>query len=176
MGLLDALRRHSQRGESGRPRVDAEEDSRTLCSPVSGRVITMAEVPDPVFSSETLGKGCAIWPEDSTVFAPISGTVNVVMGHAVGLTGDDGVEVLVHVGIDTIEMGGTGFEPLVTVGEHVRVGEGLLSIDRAAIKAAGHPDCVVLAVSDAADHGDIALVAEPGETVKAGETVLRFAR
>lgn len=173
MGLFDAFKR-PRHEVPARPKVCARESLGTLCAPVSGRVIAMGEVPDPVFSSETLGAGCAVWPEEGTVFAPISGTVSAVMGHAVGLTGDDGVEVLVHVGIDTVEMGGSAFTALAKTGDRVRAGEGLLSFDRGAIASAGHPDCVVLAVSETAGHGVVRMVIGSGDVVRAGEPVLRL--
>ncbi len=73
----------------------------------------MADVPDPVFGGEVLGKGCAVWPEDDLVYAPCDGKVTVTMGHAVGLQSDSGIEVLVHVGVDTVNMNGDGFEGFV---------------------------------------------------------------
>lgn len=144
-----------------------------LTAPVTGRVVAMSEVPDPVFSAGTLGAGCAVWPEGETVYAPVSGKVTVTMGHAVGIAGDDGVEVLVHVGIDTVSMNGKGFTGYVEQGATVRAGEPILGIDRAAIKAAGHPDCVVVAVSNTADFSDVALVATAESTVQAGEPVVK---
>ena len=156
--------------------VDAHAEANELCAPVAGRVIAMADVPDPVFSTDTLGKGCAIWPDDDTVYAPISGKVTVAMGHAVGIIGDDGIEALVHVGIDTVAMNGTGFTGYVGPGDTVRAGDAILGIDRTAIKQAGHPDCVVLAVSNTAEFADVALAVKPESTVTAGTAVLNVTR
>ena len=98
------------------------------------------------------------------------------MGHALGLKGDNGTEVLVHVGIDTVAMQGEGFEGLVAKGDRVTAGQPVLRVDRAKIKAAGHPDCVVLVVSNTADYASVGMVVEPGATVEAGQPVLRVQR
>ena len=147
-----------------------------LTAPVAGSVIAMADVPDPAFGSEMLGRGCAVWPEAETVVAPTSGAVSVVMPHAIGITADNGAEVLVHVGIDTVAMQGEGFEGLVAKGDRVTAGQPVLRVDRAKIKAAGHPDCVVLVVSNTADYASVGMVVEPEATVEAGQPVLRVQR
>lgn len=102
----------------------------------------MEEVPDDVFSKRIIGDGLAIEPEDNTVVAPGSGTVSVVMKdskHACGLTLDNGMEILIHVGIDTVAMNGDGFELFVDQGDRVEAGQPLLSFDPEKIKAAGYP-------------------------------------
>lgn len=152
--------------------VSAQEASGVICAPVAGRVVQMADVPDPVFSSGAMGKGCAAWPEGNVVYAPVSGTVGAVMGHAVGIAGSDGIEVLVHVGVDTVEMNGEGFSCYVSQGDRVRAGQPLLRFDRAAIAAAGHSDCVVLIVTNSSDYEEVALSAEPDAVVAAGKPVL----
>ena len=98
------------------------------------------------------------------------------LGHAVGLTTDDGAELIIHVGIDTVDMGGAGFTTLAEQGARVTAGQPVLGIDRAAIKAAGHPDCVVLAVSNSADFADVALTVGADSTVEAGAAILRVTR
>lgn len=183
MGLFDMFKKKGETTKATEPAaparpaaVTAQEGADVLCAPVAGRVIAMADVPDPVFSANTLGKGCAIWPDEETVYAPISGTVTVVMGHAVGIAGSNGIEALVHVGIDTVAMNGEGFTGYVAQGDTVHAGEPIIGIDRAAIKAAGHPDCVVLAVSNTAEFADVALTAQPESTVAAGAAVLQVSR
>ena len=184
MGLFDMFKKKTaettpaaEPAKPARPAaVAAQEGTDALCAPVSGRVVAMADVPDPVFSAGTLGNGCAIWPEDETVYAPISGKVTVVMGHAVGIVGDSGIEALVHVGIDTVAMNGKGFTGYVAQGDTVRAGDPILGIDRAAIKEAGHPDCVVLVVSNTAEFADVTLTAEAESTVAAGAAVLQVTR
>ncbi len=120
----------------------------------------MADVPDPVFGGEVLGKGCAVWPEDDLVYAPCDGKVTVTMGHAVGLQSDSGIEVLVHVGVDTVNMNGDGFEGFVKAYDVVKAGQPILKIDRAKIAAAGYKDCVVVAVSNTAEFADVELTVE----------------
>jgi PTS system N-acetylglucosamine-specific IIC component len=97
-------------------------------------------VPDPTFAQGIMGPGVAIEPEDGLVLAPAEGTVAHVFptGHAVALRLEDGVEVLIHVGLDTVQMRGEGFETLVEAGQHVVAGTPLLRADLAAIRAAGH--------------------------------------
>ncbi|MDQ1217580.1 N-acetylglucosamine-specific PTS transporter subunit IIBC [Microbacterium arborescens] len=111
-----------------------------LRQPVAGRVVPLAEVPDPMFSQGTMGPGLAIDPTGDTVVAPADGTVTTVFptGHAVGMTLDDGTELLIHVGIDTVDLKGRGFQALVQQGEGVHAGHPLLRIDTAAIRGAGY--------------------------------------
>ena len=135
-----------------------------------------SDFPDPVFSTEVLGKGCAIWPENDVVYAPVSGEVTVTMGHAVGLKSDSGVEVLVHVGVDTVDMKGRGFTGYVKQGDHVSAGDPMIKIDRSEIAAAGHPDCVVLAVSNTAEYASVTMTAEADVHVDAGAAVVEVAK
>lgn len=155
MGLFDVFKKKEASKQNA-----AETWPVVLKAPVSGRMIAMADIPDPVFSTEVLGKGCAIWPESTVVYAPCAGTVSVVMGHAVGLTSDDGVEVLVHVGVDTVDMEGKGFTGYVAEGAKVKAGD--------AIAAAGHPDCVVVAISNTAEFSDVSPIPAAEDLVEAG--------
>lgn len=98
MGLFDMFKKKAEPAAAAAPSsISASAGADVLCSPVKGKVIKMADVPDPVFGGEVLGKGCAVWPEDDLVYAPCDGKVTVTMGHAVGLQSDSGIEVLVHV-------------------------------------------------------------------------------
>lgn len=178
MGLFDTLKKVAGGSSkaSGPASVQVSADEDELSAPVRGRAIALAEVPDPVFAGGMLGDGCAIWPEDDLIYSPVTGEVTVTMGHALGLKGDNGTEALVHVGIDTVAMQGEGFEGLVAKGDRVTAGQPVLRVDRAKIKAAGHPDCVVLVVSNTADYASVGMVVEPGATVEAGQPVLRVQR
>jgi len=111
-----------------------------LAMPVAGRVISLSDVPDEMFSAGTMGPGVAIDPTGDVVAAPADGMVESIFptGHAVGLRLDDGTELLIHVGIDTVEMKGDGFETLVSAGQRVRKGDRLVRFDRSKIVAAGH--------------------------------------
>lgn len=111
-----------------------------LRPPVAGRVLALSEVPDEMFADGTMGPGVAIDPTGDVISAPADGRVESVFptGHAVGLRLDDGTELLIHVGIDTVAMKGDGFETLVTAGQRVTAGEPLVRFDRARIVAVGH--------------------------------------
>ncbi len=111
-----------------------------LRRPVEGAVVPLEQVPDATFAQRIMGPGVAIEPEDGLVLAPAEGTVAHVFptGHAVALRLEDGVEVLIHVGLDTVQMQGAGFETLVEAGQHVVAGSPLLRADLTAIRAAGH--------------------------------------
>lgn len=122
----------------------------TVLAPVTGSVIALADVPDKVFASGAMGSGIGIVPEEDSVYSPVSGTVKAVMktGHAYGIKTDDGVEVLVHIGIDTVQMKGEGFEAAVTRGQRVEAGELLATIDRARILAAGYDSTTLMVVTN----------------------------
>ncbi len=139
---------------------------------LDGKVISLKEIGDGVFSEGMVGDGLAIIPSNETVCAPVSGKVTVLMEdsrHAVGLTLSNGAEVLIHVGIDTVSMGGEGFEYLVKVGDIVKAGQPLLKFSKDAIKKAGHPDTAVFVVTNA---NGIDFKFKSGMQAKTGKTVI----
>ena len=106
-------------------------------SPIQGRLIPLDQVPDPVFAGKIMGEGFAIEPQTGDVIAPFNATVTSLMEdtrHAVGLTAEDGTEVLIHFGIDTVKLGGVGFTALVAQGDAVQAGQLLLQVDLAMIQ------------------------------------------
>ncbi|GAC58250.1 beta-glucoside-specific phosphotransferase system enzyme II [Gordonia hirsuta DSM 44140 = NBRC 16056] len=111
-----------------------------ICSPVSGIVLPLEEVPDPAFAAGSVGHGVAIDPTGDTVFAPANATVVAMQptGHAVGMVLDGGIELLIHIGIDTVQMAGEGFTVHVEAGQKVRAGTALVTFDREKIEAAGY--------------------------------------
>ena len=118
---------------------------------LTGKVIPLKEVGDGVFSEGVMGDGLAIIPENDTLYAPADAEVSVLMeesGHACGLTLENGMEILLHVGIDTVEMKGDGFEYLVSQNQEVKAGTPLIRFDRDKIKAAGHPDVTVCIITE----------------------------
>lgn len=140
---------------------------------VSGEVIPLEEVEDQVFSQKVMGDGIAIRPLDSVIQAPADGTVTVVMketAHACGITLDNGMELLIHVGIDTVELGGEGFEILVEEGQSVTCGTPLIRFDRQKIKAAGYQDTVMLIVTGEGNAKNIKM--QTGMQAKAGKTAI----
>ena len=146
-----------------------------VTAPLSGRVIPMEEIPDQVFSQGILGEGVGIEPTGNVVVAPADATVCSVMEdsrHAVGLTLDNGAELLIHVGIDTVSMNGDGFQLHVKVGDRVRLGDKLITFDPEKIKAAGHPTTTAFLVTDP---GDLTPTFETNVDAQAGRTVvIRF--
>lgn len=120
------------------PKTDA--GVRTLRQPLAGVVVPLSEVPDPTFAQGIMGPGVAIQPSGDTVVAPADGTVGATFesSHAIALELDDGTELLIHVGIDTVQMKGDGFETLVEKGDRVTAGTPLLRFDTAKIAAAGY--------------------------------------
>ena len=113
-----------------------------LRQPLEGRVVPIAEVPDPTFATGIMGPGIAIEPTGDLVVAPADATVSMAFhtGHAIALTLDEGgTELLIHIGMDTVTMGGDGFEVLVSQGDKVTAGTPLVRFDTAKITAAGHP-------------------------------------
>ena len=176
MGLFDIFKKREPAAPAKPESVAAEASADVLAAPCSGKVIAMTSVPDAVFAGEMMGKGCAIWPDADVVYAPCDAEVSVTMGHAVGMTSTDGVEVLVHVGVDTVEMNGKGFTAYVSQGDTVKAGQPLMSIDRKAIAEAGHPDCVVLIVSNTSDFAAVDMAVEAESTVAAGQAVVKISR
>ena len=142
-------------------------------APVSGRVIRMTDVPDKIFSTEVLGKGCALWPDGDVVYAPANGWVGTAMGHAVTIKSDGGAEALIHVGVNTVNLKGKGFTNLVSDGERVVAGQPIIVMDRKVISEAGYQDCVVFAISNSADLADVELTADFSEKVDAGAPILK---
>ena len=146
-----------------------------VTAPLSGRVIPMEEIPDQVFSQGILGEGVGIEPTGNVVVAPADATVCSVIEdsrHAVGLTLDNGAELLIHVGIDTVSMNGDGFQLHVKEGDRVRLGDKLITFDPEKIKAAGHPTTTAFLVTDP---GDLTPTFETNVDAQAGRTVvIRF--
>lgn len=149
----------------------AAADVKELKSILDGRVMPVTEAPDDVFSQQIMGDGLAIEPSGTVVKAPADCDVSVVMadtGHACGLTLANGIELLIHVGVDTVDMGGDGFELLVQEGQHVKAGQELIKFDPEKIKAAGHPCTTMLIVTSEGNASGITM--HTGIDAKAGET------
>jgi len=140
---------------------------------VNGTARTLASVEDGVFSSGMMGEGIAIDPFDGEVIAPCDAKVTVMMaesGHAVGLRLPNDLELLIHIGLDTVEMKGDGFTTHIDQGDTVRSGQRLVSFDRDKIAAAGHKDTVMMIVTSVGRAGKLELV--PKGRVEAGKTTV----
>ena len=139
-----------------RPASDRTPDSNAILSPVAGRLMNLEATGDPVFASRALGEGVGVVPEttgETAVLAPVSGMLKTVArtGHAFGIKTDGGIEVLVHIGIDTVDMDGEGFAVVVAKGERIAAGEPLATVDFGKVAAAGHSVVVVVTVVNAAE-------------------------
>lgn len=143
-------------GGSNARKSNGQADMKEWKAFLSGRVIPLKEVGDGVFSEGVMGEGLAILPENNILYAPVAGTISVLMEesrHACGMRLENGMEILLHVGIDTVDMKGDGFEYLVKEGENVAAGTPLIRFDRDKIKAAGHPDTTVCIITEQGNGG-----------------------
>ena len=142
-----------------------------IATPITGRVIPLSEVPDAVFSSEMLGKGFGVEPEEGKAYAPVNGEVTTVFDtlHAIGLLGEDGVELLIHIGMDTVKLNGKGFDVKVKTGDHVKAGDLLVEFDMDLIQKEGYPVTTAVVVTNTDRYKEVALSkngkAEHGEHV-----------
>lgn len=128
-----------------------------IASPMMGDIVKLEDVPDEVFASGAMGKGIAINPAEGTVFAPANGEVTLVFptGHAIGMRTENGAELLIHVGMDTVSLEGKGFKTYVEVGDKVQVGQKLLEFDLATIREANLPVISPIIVTNSADFDDV---------------------
>lgn len=145
-----------------------------ITAPVAGRSAALSEVNDDVFSKEVLGKGAAILPSEGKVYAPADGTLTVFFetGHAVGMQTAGGAELLIHVGLDTVNLQGKYFTPKAKAGDQVKAGQLLLEFDLEAIKKEGYDTVIPIIVTNTPDYSSV-LPASEG-TVKAGDTFLKL--
>lgn len=128
-----------------------------IISPLNGKLVPLNSINDPVFSSGAMGRGFAVKNPDGRVFAPFDGEITVFFptGHAIGLKSDNGIELLIHVGIDTVRMNGEGFTPKAEAGDRIKKGDILLEFDPAKIRRAGYDTTTPVVVTNHTDFGDI---------------------
>ena len=148
----------------------------TLVSPLSGNVVALENVNDPVFSSGAMGKGLAVKPSEGVVYAPADAEVTIAFetGHAYGLKTASGAEILIHIGIDTVSMNGNGFEKLVAAGDKVKAGTPIAKFDVAKIAEAGLDDTTMIIVTNTADFAEVSPLAEG--TIAHGADFLKVAK
>ncbi|NQN67774.1 PTS transporter subunit EIIC [Streptococcus suis] len=154
----------------------AELAEETLVSPLSGDVVALENVNDPVFSSGAMGKGLAVKPTEGVVYAPANAEVTIAFetGHAYGLKTASGAEILIHIGIDTVSMNGNGFEKLVAAGDKVKAGDAIAKFDAAKIAEAGLDDTTMIIVTNTADFTEVSPLAEG--TIAHGADFLKVAK
>lgn len=128
-------------------------------APVTGKYIPLNEISDEVFSQGILGDGCGVIPSDRKVYAPVDGKISMIADtkHAIGIAVNPGVELLIHVGMDTVEMNGDGFEVYVSNGQKVKRGDLLLEFDMEKIKTAGYPTDTAFIVVEKGEFKDLSL-------------------
>ena len=171
MGFFDFLKK------SAAPAAPAEPTfPMMLAADAKGAFVPMENIPDEVFAQGILGTCCGIDPSEGKVFAPAGGEITQApdSGHALGIMADGGVEILIHVGVDTVEMKGDGFSPKVKVGDKVKKGDLLLEMDLGKIAAAGHPAVVITVVTNTDDFKAVELAA--AGTVQPGDELFKLSK
>lgn len=151
--------------------VDQEAN---IISPVAGELIKLEEVSDETFSSGAMGEGFAVKPANGKVVAPISGEITMIFptGHAVGIRGSNGVEILIHIGIDTVSMNGKGFNKMVAVGDQVTQGELVIEFDPVEINKAGLDSSVIVVFTDRESYKESAHLSEFNQTINEGSEIV----
>lgn len=151
----------------------AKDNSIKIGAPVTGKLVSIKEVNDPTFSDEILGKGAAIIPSDNRICSPVDGTVATVFptGHAAAVTSDDGVEVLIHVGLDTVKLNGEHFTVHATEGQKVKKGDLLLEADMEQIKAAGYDTITPVIICNTDEFAQVD-PAEPGDVAQGSDVLI----
>lgn len=161
-----------KKAEQSAAAVSVGAKGETIAAPVEGKVVPLSQVEDEAFSSEAMGKGLAIVPAVGKVYAPVDGTVTTFFptGHAIGIQSDSGAEILIHVGMDTVQLDGKGFTPKVKQDAHVKKGELLLEFDIELIKKEGYSVVTPVIITNSDDYADI--VPTDVENVKNGDVVI----
>lgn len=172
MGLFDKMFGKKETPEKAAPVCEPL----TVYAPLTGNAITLGDIPDPVFSQGALGPGCGIEPTEGKVYAPFNGEIITAAEtkHAVGISSPDGMEMLIHVGIDTVDMDGKGFDMKVKEGQKVQKGDVLLTFSLDAIKEAGHPSTTAVLVTNGDDYAKVNL--ETVGKVENGSVLLRLTK
>ena len=144
----------------------------TIVAPMAGESVPMETVEDPMFAAKVMGDGCAIRPTEGKVFSPVNGTITVLAetGHAIGLLSDNGCELLLHIGIDTVNLEGKPFAAHVAVGDKVTVGQLLMDVDLNQIKKAGLPTTTMVIITNTDAYSKVA--STTGVTVAAGDKLI----
>lgn len=153
---------------------EADSDEMIITSPLKGKAIALSDVPDETFSCGILGQGAAIEPSEGIVCAPSGGVVSTLFdtSHAIGLTLDNGAEILIHIGINTVELEGEGYVPHVNEGDRIIKGQTLITFDKAAIEAKGYNTVTPVIVTNTEEYAEI--VSSTAVTVNIGDKLINL--
>lgn len=153
--------------------ADSENLTETVVAPMTGQIIALEEVEDPTFAQAILGQGIAIKPTDGLVKSPIKGEIVTIFEtkHAIGLKTDSGLELLIHIGIDTVQLKGEHFTQLANNGQRVEIGTPLVQVDLAAIEAAGYDTITPIVVTNTMDYAGVLPTGEG--LVNTGDEVIK---
>lgn len=162
MGMFDFLKKKTK------------ENVDVIAAPVAGEAVASSEISDPTFGEEMLGKGMAIKPSDTKVYAPFDGTVAMVFDtkHAISLVSEKGAEVLIHIGLDTVSLKGEPFTTYVTDGAAVKKGDLLMEFDKATIAAAGLDTIIPVVICNSDDYKEVTRMT--GAQVSPGDTIMEL--
>lgn len=158
--------------KNGTSNVSIGEQKIVLASPISGDILPLSDVKDDVFASGAMGKGLAIRPNEGSVYAPVDGEITTIFptGHAIGITSTEGIELLIHIGMDTVELNGEGFETFVKTGDKIKKGDLLVKFDAELITNKGYSVETPIVVTNSNDFMDVLDLSQ--ENVLHGEDFL----
>jgi PTS system beta-glucosides-specific IIC component len=171
-GFKDPANKEKATNEPKNVKVFDKNRMQEVVSPLKGKVIPLNQVEDAAFSSEALGKGIAIEPSEGKVVSPVNGIVTTLFRtkHAIGITSDNGVEILIHVGMDTVKLDGEHFTAHIKQGDTVKAGDLLVEFDIAKIKAAGCAVTTPIVITNSGDYADVTPTVK--EAIEQKETLL----
>ena len=153
-----------------------KEEGLMVASPIKGKTVELSQVSDPTFGECMLGKGVAILPAEGKVYAPTDGEISMMFEthHAVSMVTTEGIELLIHIGLETVALKGDGFEAHVQSGDQVKKGDLLLSMDLENIKAAGYDIISPIVVCNTDDYTDVQGI--PSKQVSAGDQIIKITK
>lgn len=149
-----------------------EDAANTLFAPVDGKAVPVSQVSDPTFADEILGKGLAIKPSSNTVYSPCDGTIDLMFdtGHAVNLVSDSGIEILIHIGLDTVSLKGKHFKTLKNTGDMVRKGDPLIEFEKDEIAKEGFDTIIPIIICNTDSYSEVKPLTDID--VKVGDKIL----
>lgn len=150
--------------------------SGVVYAPIKGKSVELSEVNDPVFADGIMGKGVAIIPEEGVVYSPVDGVISALFEtkHAIGITGDDGVEILIHVGIDTVKLKGNHYTAYIQKDQNIKKGDKLLEFDIEAIKGEGYDIITPVLIANSSDYAEVLGITD--KDVKVGDALIKLAK